>query len=138
APSPQRGQRQRSAAPSSEAGGRESSRVTPDTSASFDGRAGAAPPIDADEEEQPDDVDEVPVPCRRLEAEMMVRLEMAGDGAEQVHGEEARADDDMEAVETRRHEEGRGVNASGEAERGVAVFPGLQAGEADAEDHRHQ
>ena len=44
-----------------------------------DGGADAAPPVDADEEEQPHHVDEVPVPGRRLEAEMMVGREMALD-----------------------------------------------------------
>src|SRR5688500_15302294 len=38
--------------------------------------APAAPDIDAKEEEQPDNVDEVPVPGRRLEAEMLTRREM--------------------------------------------------------------
>src|SRR5712671_3172481 len=76
----------------------------------------SAPPINADEEEQPHDVHEVPVPCCRLEAEMMIGLEVSGDGAEEVHGEEARADDDMEAVEPRRHEEGRGIYTVFEAE----------------------
>src|SRR5215813_7047838 len=38
----------------------------------------------------------------------------------------------MEAVEARRHEEGRGVDALAEAESGVAVFISLDAGEPDA------
>src|SRR5689334_10132567 len=96
--------------------------------------AAAAPPVDADEQEQPDDVDEVPVPRRRLEAEMVVRPEMPGACAEEIHREEAGADDDVEAVEARRHEEGRGVDAVLEAESGVRVLPGLQAGEGDTED----
>src|SRR5690348_10117120 len=96
--------------------------------------AAAAPPVDADEQEQPDDVDEVPVPRRRLEAEMVVRPEMPGACAEEIHREEAGADDDVEAVEARRHEEGRGIDPAFEAEGGVAVLPGLEPGEADAED----
>src|SRR6185312_8568165 len=96
--------------------------------------AAAAPPVDADEQEQPDDVDEMPIPGRRLEAEMVVRPEMPGARAEEIHSEEAGADDDMEAVEARRHEEGRGIDAVLEAESGVAVLVALQRGEADAED----
>ena len=34
--------------------------------------APAAPDVDAEEQEQPDDVDEMPVPGRRLEAEMLL------------------------------------------------------------------
>src|ERR1700712_119943 len=89
------------------------------------GRRPAAPPVDADEEEQPDDVDEMPVPGRRLEAEVMVRLEMPGPGAEPADDQEGGADDDMEAVEAGRHEEGRGVDAVLEGEGGVAVLEGL-------------
>src|SRR5207249_3916210 len=32
-------------------------------------RVAHAPPVDADEQEQPDDIDEMPIPGRRLEAE---------------------------------------------------------------------
>ena len=78
--------------------------------------------VDADEEEQPDHVDEMPVPGRGLEAEMMVRLEMTGPGPEEADDQEGRADDDVEAVEARRHEEGRGIDAAAEVEGGMAVF----------------
>ena len=37
-----------------------------------------APPVDADEQEQPDNVDEMPVPSRRFEAEMMVKKLITG------------------------------------------------------------
>src|SRR5687768_6278608 len=75
--------------------------------------APAAPDVDADEQEQPDDVDEVPVPSGRLEAEMLLRLEMALIGADQADDQEDRADDHMGAVEAGRHEEGRGVDIVG-------------------------
>src|SRR3546814_8172088 len=70
-------------------------------------RSVASPPIDADEEEQPDHVDEVPVPGRRLEAEVVIRLEVAGAGPEEADDEEDGADDHMEAVAAGRHVEGR-------------------------------
>src|SRR5690349_15670408 len=124
-----------SAAQSVETAGRSGDVIATGGRRSFgaDGAA-AAPPVDADEQEQPDDVDEVPVPRRRLEAEMVIGLEMPGERAEEIHGEEAGADDDMEAVEAGRHEERRGIDPAFEAEGGVAVLPGLEAGEADAED----
>src|SRR5713101_5308917 len=96
----------------------------------------SAPPINADEEEQPHDVHEVPVPCCRLEAEMMIGLEVSGHGAKEVHDEETRADDDMEAVEPRRHEEGRRIDPVFETKGSVAVFIGLQRAEAEAEEDR--
>src|SRR5207253_2021660 len=83
-------------------------------------------------------VDKVPVPSRRLEPEMVIRLEMPLRRAPQADREKDRADDDMEAVEAGRHEEGRRVDATGardalvkaERKRGMAVFVGLHRGEA--------
>src|SRR5690606_32008296 len=46
--------------------------------------APGAPDIDGDEEEQPDHVDEVPVPGGELEAEVMLRREIAPVGADQA------------------------------------------------------
>src|SRR5437868_4538599 len=97
-----------------------------------------APPVDADEQEQPDNVDEMPVPSRRFEAEMMVRLEMALGRAPQAHREEAGADNDVKPVKAGGHEKGRWVDPVGEVEGGVAVFVSLHRGEAEAEDHRHR
>ena len=56
------------------------------------GRRTRAPDIDAGEQEQPDHVNEVPVPGRGLEAEMLLRLEVAGKGAEQADGQEDGSD----------------------------------------------
>src|SRR5256886_11571543 len=66
-----------------------------------------APDIDADEQEQPHHVDEMPVPGGEFEAEMLGRREMPEIGADQAHGQEHGADQHMEAVEAGRHEEGR-------------------------------
>src|SRR5438270_12891794 len=73
-----------------------------------------APPIDADEQEEPDDVDEMPIPGGGLQAEMMVRLEVALRRAPQAHREETGDDDDVKTVKAGRHEEGRRVDAAGE------------------------
>src|SRR4051812_730880 len=77
-------------------------------------RAPAAPDVDADEQEQPHHIDEMPIPGGRLEPEMLLRPEMAFVGADQADGEKDGADDDVRAVEARRHEEGRGVDILGE------------------------
>ncbi len=52
-----------------------------------------APDIDGEEEEQPDDVNEMPVPGSGFEAEMLLRGEVAGKRAEQA--------DDQKIVPTR-------------------------------------
>ncbi len=49
-----------------------------------DRRAPATPDIDGEEQEQPDDVNEVPVPGSGLEAEMLLWRKAAGNGAEQA------------------------------------------------------
>ena len=104
----------------------------------LDRRAPRAPDIDAAEQEQPDDVDEVPVPCGELEAEVLLRRELAGVGAHEADEKENRADDHMRAMEAGRHEERRAVDRIGERERRVRVFPGLHAGEGQAEQDRQR
>ena len=95
----------------------------------------AAPPVNADEQEQPDHVNEVPVPGCRLEAEMMIRREVAGPAAEPADTEEGGADDHVEAVEAGRQIEGRSVDAVGETEGSVAVLISLQNGEKRTEQN---
>src|SRR3984957_18974923 len=92
-----------------------------------------APPINAGDQEQPHHVDEVPIPGSELEAEMLRRRELSGQGAEQADDQKDRADDDMRAVEAGRHEERRTVKTTREVECRVGIFPGLHAGEAQAE-----
>src|SRR3954470_1980802 len=81
-------------------------------SARGDRRAPAAPDIDRDEQEQPHDVDEMPIPGRGFEAEMLAGREIAAIGADQVHDQEDRSDQNVEAVEAGRHEEGGAVAAA--------------------------
>ena len=66
----------------------------------------------------------MPVPGGRLEPEMMIGLEVALDRPEEADGQEAGPDDDMEAVETGRHVEGRGIDAVPETERIVDLGVG--------------
>src|SRR5215469_9222477 len=95
--------------------------------------AALAPPIDAHEEEQPDDIDKMPVPGCRLEAEMMIGFEMAGPGPVEAHDQERGSDNDVETVKPGRHEKGRRIDPAGEVKRGMAVLVRLHRGEADAE-----
>src|SRR6266545_608123 len=97
-----------------------------------------APHIDAREQEEPNHVDEMPVPGGGLEAEMLRRLEMTGERAEQADGQEDGADDDMKAMEAGRHEEGRAVDVAAivaaEGEGGVGIFIGLDRSEERAQE----
>src|SRR6185312_2328738 len=85
------------------------------------------PDVNADEQEEPHHVDEMPVPGGEFETEMLRRREVAGVSAEQTHQQEDGADQHMEAVEACRHEEGRAIDVAGEAERRVMIFVGLHA-----------
>src|SRR3546814_13857003 len=101
-----------------------------------DRRAPAAPDIDDDEEEQPHDVDEVPIPRRGFETEMLLRGEMALIGPHEADDQEDRADQNVKAVEARRHIEGRAVVALPETERRVHIFIGLDRRDDRAEADR--
>src|SRR3546814_17768694 len=89
-------------------------------------RPSAEVPVYEDEQEQPDDVDEVPVPGGGLEAEMLFGGEVPLHRAEQADRQEDRSDDDVEAVEAGRHVEGGGVDAVLEAERRLVILQRLQ------------
>src|SRR5690349_14876665 len=91
----------------------------------------AAPDIDAGEQEQPHHVDEVPVPGREFEAEMLLRREMPKIDADQAHDEECRPDDDVETVESGRHEEGRAIDVAAEVEGRMAVLVSLHTRERE-------
>src|SRR6476660_6782784 len=56
------------------------------------GFGAVAPDIDADKQEQPDHVHEVPVPGGEFEAEMLGRRKMPGIGSEQADQQEDGAD----------------------------------------------
>lgn len=65
----------------------------------------ATPPVNGDEEEQPDHINEVPVPSGSFEAEMAVFREMAKLRTAVAYIEKDRSDKDVETVETGSHEE---------------------------------
>src|SRR5690606_29445921 len=106
---------------------------SPSKSAVEDRRAPAAPDVDGEEEEEPDDVNEVPVPGGRLEAEMLLRREVAAHGADEADDQENRADQNVETVEPGRHEEGRAVDRILEGEGRMRILVGLHKREQDAE-----
>src|SRR5579871_7009548 len=52
----------------------------------------------------------MPVPGGRFKTEVALRRELAGDRPAEAHGQKDCTDDDVAAVESRRHEERRTVN----------------------------
>src|SRR6516225_4717752 len=56
--------------------------------------ATGTPDVNADEQEQPHHVDEMPVPGGELEAEMLLGREMPGERASQAYDQEYGPDDD--------------------------------------------
>src|SRR6516162_11006181 len=101
-----------------------------------DARPARTPHINAGKQEDPDDVDEMPVPRGELEAEMLRRREMSEIDTKQAHDQKRRADDDVCAMETGRHEESGAVNVAAEIESRVAIFVGLHAGECQTKYDR--
>src|SRR5262249_62042858 len=93
-------------------------------------RSGRTPHINAGKQEDPDDVDEMPVPGGKLEAKMLRRREMSKIGTQQAHDQERRADDDMRAMKARRHEESRDVDVAAEIEPRKPVVVGVHASKA--------
>src|ERR671927_629099 len=71
----------------------------------------------------------MPVPGGELEAEMLGRGEMAEIDANETDGQKDRADDDVGAVKSGRHEEGRAIDVAAEIEARMHVLIGLHAGE---------
>src|SRR6185312_16806074 len=96
-------------------------------------RAPRSPEVNAAEQEQPHDVDEMPVPGGELEPDVVARSELAEPGAQQAGRQENHADDDVRAVKAGRHEEGRAIDRVLEVERRVDVFVSLGEDEQHAE-----
>src|SRR5258708_13835835 len=92
-------------------------------------RSGRTPHINAGKQEDPDDVDEMPVPGGKLEAKMLRRREMSKIGTQQAHDQERRAADDIRPMKTRRHEASGAVDVAAEIEPRTPLFVGLHAGE---------
>ena len=82
--------------------------------------------IDDDKKEQPDDVNEVPVPRGGLKPEMALRGEVIGQRAQQAHQQEHRADNHVKTVKSGCHEKCGTVNMAGKPERRMLIFIGLK------------
>src|SRR5467141_3890939 len=94
------------------------------------------PYIYAGEQEEPHDVNEVPVPGGKFKPQMLLGRELPGQGTNEAHDQEKRPDDEMGAVESYRHEEGGAVDMAGIVDRRVHAVVRLNAGERDAERDR--
>src|SRR5262245_4799838 len=99
-------------------------------------RSARTPDVNARKQEDPHDVDEMPVPGGELETEMLSRREVSEIGAEQTDDQKRRANDDMRAMESGRHKECGAMDVAAESKPFVAVFVGLHAGESQAKRNR--
>ena len=90
------------------------------------------PYINAGEEEQPYYVDEMPVPRRKFKTQVLFSRKLPGKSTQKANSEKNRSDDDVEAMETRRHEKGRAVDRAFEGEWRMGIFIGLNPGESGA------
>src|SRR5215475_1130655 len=97
-------------------------------------RDAGSPDIYASKQEQPDNVDEVPIPGREFEAEVLFRREVTSHSTKQADDQENRADDDVRAMESGRHEEGGAIDVSRKVKMGMRVFVGLNAREGQAKE----
>src|SRR3546814_20694285 len=86
--------------------------------------------------EQPDDIDEMPIPGSRFETEMLLGGEVAIVKALQADREDDGADDDVKAMKSGRHEKGRAVNGALEGERRMIIFKRLARAEHQAKPDR--
>ena len=91
--------------------------------------------INHDKKEQPDNVDKVPVPRRRLEPEMALRGEVSCQRAQQANQQKHRADNDVKTVKSGRHEKGCAINMTRKTKRGVLIFVNLKNREQSAQSH---
>jgi len=81
-----------------------------------------APNIDRGKQEQPDDINEVPVPGRGFETKMMFLCEVAFHCTSKTDRQENGSDDHMETVKAGGHEERGAINVAGKTERSVRIF----------------
>ena len=95
--------------------------------------------IDDDKKEQPDDVNEVPVPRGGLKPEMALRGEVIGQRAQTGTPARTPCRQSREAVKSGRHEKCGTVNMAGKPERRMLIFIGLKNREQRPQsDSQHQ
>src|ERR1700730_14938530 len=104
----------------------------------FASRRSALEPVDEDKQQEPDDVDEMPVPRGGFEREMMLHVEMTAESPQEHDRQHYCADRHVKAVEPRQHEERRAVDTRRQLEVELAVsvrvLERLEAKEGKSED----
>src|SRR5205809_2167658 len=97
--------------------------------------AAALKDIDGKEDDEPHNVDEVPVDARHLDTQviLLLRAEMAAEGADRGEGEQAEPDEDVGAVEAGEAVEDRAEAEIAGAEAEVDVLVELDEEEGGAE-----
>src|SRR6185437_12700071 len=93
--------------------------------------------VDDGEDEQPDDIDEVPVPADVRDGEVPCSVEVAAPRPKLHVAEHHQPDENVHAVERRDDVEKRGVRAVADAHRFVRVFVELEGEEDEAEERCH-
>ena len=76
----------------------------PGVSLPYAGSLSTAPPIDGGKQEQPDDVDKMPIPCGGLKTEVMVWLKVIPVGPSQANTEKDRTNKYVGSMEASSHE----------------------------------
>src|SRR3546814_956941 len=89
-------------------------------------RAPATPHINDEEQEQPDDVDKVPVPGSSFKTEVLTRCKVSLMRADQIDDQENGADQYVEDVKACRHVKGRAVCCADTIERCIRIFIDLE------------
>src|SRR4030088_1386388 len=101
-------------------------------------RRSALEPVHEDKQQEPDDIDEMPVPRGGFEREMMLRVEMTAEGPQEHDRQHDCADRHVKTVESREHEERRAIDSRRQLEVelavSVGVLVGLESKERKSED----
>src|SRR3990172_1395379 len=92
--------------------------------------------VDRRVDDDPHDVDEVPVDPGQLDSVVMLRREVAAESADRHHQEEREPNRDMRAVEARQPEEDRCEGAVASVEPDIQVLDHLRRKEREAHDER--
>src|ERR1700693_6619055 len=98
----------------------------------------ALEPVHENKQQQPDNVDEMPVPRGGFEREMMLRVEMTAESPQEHDRQHDCADRHVKAVEPGQHEERRAVDSRRQLEVelavSVAVLVGLESKKGKSDD----
>ena len=96
-----------------------------------------APDVNSCEQEQPNNVNKVPVPCRRFEAQMGFLGKVAACCAHVADEQEDCSNNNVEAVEARRHKEVCAVDVASKTERCMLIFIRLEHCKDEAKNNRN-